>query len=148
MTLTLTGQNGQYSGSAVFEEQTLPVSAQKSGPGLISGVYVMQGKSLPFQARLQGKTLTLMAGSEVYSLTRQSGGQSPRGGAMTGQSDRVNNDEWGMRFTMPAGWIARLTESGYVLGSKTIKGILLLLPNEAFSLEEIRRGAQEGLEKR
>lgn len=144
LTLTLTGQSGQYSGSALFEGQTLPVSAQKGGPGLISGFYVLQGESLPFQARLQGNTLTLMAAGEVYSLTRQADGLS-KGGAETGQSDQVNNDEWGLRFTVPAGWRARLTESGYVLGSKTVRGILLLLPNEASSLEEIRSGAQEGI---
>ncbi|MFQ5605868.1 MAG: hypothetical protein ACE5HS_21570, partial [bacterium] len=146
LTLILTGQNGQYSGSAVFEGQMLVVSAHKSGPGLISGVYVMQGESLPFQARLQGNTLTLAADGEVYSLTRLAGDQSSQeGGAETGQSNRVKNDEWGIRFTIPAGWIARLTESGYVLGSKTVKGLLLLLPNEASSLEEIRIGAQEGI---
>jgi len=50
-----------------------------------------------------------------------------------------------MRFTIPSGWSGRITESGYVLGSKTVRGVLLLLPNEATSLEEIRSSAQEGI---
>ncbi|RMD91480.1 MAG: hypothetical protein D6813_07605 [Calditrichaeota bacterium] len=144
LTFTLTRQNGQYSGSAVFEGQTLPIYAQKIGPE-IAGVYVMQGQSLPFQARLQGDTLTLMAGGEVYTLTRQKIDQSLPGKVEPGQSARVKNDEWGMSFTIPTGWIARLTESGYVLGSKTVKGILLLLPNEVTSLDELHSGAQEGV---
>lgn len=145
LTLTLTGENGRYSGSALFEGQTLTVSAQKNDQGILSGFYILLGESLPFQARLQGNTLTLMAAGEVYSLTRQAGGQSSQSGAETGQSDKIKNDEWGISFAVPAGWSARLTESGYVLGSRTVRGILLLLPNEAASLEEIRSGAHEGI---
>jgi len=143
LTLTLTGQNGRYSGSAVFEGQTLPVSAQKIGDGILSGSYTMEGQQLPFQAQVQGNTLTLSGGGEVYILTRQAGSQSSAGGAVP--SGSTKNDEWGMRFATPTGWTARLTESGYLLGSKTVKGILLLLPNEATSLEEIRSSAQEGI---
>lgn len=145
LALTLNGRNGQYSGSAVFEGQSLMISAQQSGPGTISGVYVQQGESLPFQARLQGNTLILAAAGEVYSLTRQASGPASASGEGTNQSTDVSNDEWGMRFTTPAGWIGRHTESGYVFGSKTLKGLLLLLPNEASSLDEIRTGAQEGI---
>lgn len=142
--LTLTGQNGRYSGSVLFEGQIFSVSAEKSGAGLISGTYVLQGESLPFQGRLQGNTLTLASEGEVSVLTRQAD-KSAQSGTKTGTPNKIENDEWGLRCTIPAGWSSQLTESGYVFGSNTLKGIMLLLPNEATSLEEMRTAAHEGI---
>ncbi len=143
--LTLKAENGAYSGEAHSDGQVFQVKAQKTSATAIAGSYSMQGIELPFQAQLQGSKLTLAAGGEIYSLTRQASGQPSRLDTQTGQPDKVKNDEWGMRFTVPAGWTSRLTESGYVIGSNTEKGLILLLPNEAASLEEIRRGAREGI---
>ncbi len=144
--LTLTGQNGHYSGSVLFEGQVLPVSAEKNGTGLISGSYVLQGESLPFQGRLQGNTLTLASGGEVSVLTRQAG-ESSQLCTKNGTSNKIENDEWGLLCTIPAGWSSQLAESGNVFGSNTLKGIMLLLPNEATSLEEMRTAAREGIKE-
>ena len=51
----------------------------------------------------------------------------------------------GVRFQVPEGWIARKNDFGYLFGSQTMKGIMLMIPHEMNSLDAIRQEAQKGI---
>ncbi|MCP5050073.1 MAG: hypothetical protein GY940_23105 [bacterium] len=155
ITLSLQGANGQYRGNVRFEGQSYGVSARKANTNTIAGVYNYNGQNIQFQAVLQGTTLTIYSQGQSYILQRQGGASQPSQGMNPGASPTqrpasggkgaMRNDEWGMTFKTPAGWTAKLTESGYVLGSNNQKGLMIILPHEAKSLQQLRMEAQQGL---
>lgn len=51
----------------------------------------------------------------------------------------------GISFTIPAGWQGAESEYGLLLGHHTKPGMVLMLPNEASSMEDIRQAANENL---
>lgn len=53
----------------------------------------------------------------------------------------VHNKSAGLSFNVPAGWQAQLGEQGYVLGSATQAGVLLILPHEYTSIAQLKQEA-------
>lgn len=51
----------------------------------------------------------------------------------------------GLKFTIPSNWVGQETEEGMLLGSNTEAGLLVVLPHEYTSFEQIKQGADEGL---
>lgn len=67
--LTLQGGNGTYSGQLEFNAQTFPITAQGSAEGL-TGSFESGGNSFPFEAQLQGNTLSFATGGTSYTLSK------------------------------------------------------------------------------
>lgn len=68
--------------------------------------------------------------------------------AATGQevlSGEVHNPQWGVRFTVPEGWIGQAAGEGYLFGSRTDRGLILVLPHDYRSLDALRAEAEKGL---
>ncbi len=73
---------------------------------------------------------------------------SPRGNSGSQpvtSSNEIIEKYSGIRFRIPVGWIGQKSEGGYVFGSKTEKGIMLMMPHEYSSLDVLRREAQSGI---
>jgi len=51
----------------------------------------------------------------------------------------------GIQFTIPQNWVGQETEVGYILGSNTEPGFILLLTHEARTLEALKQEARNGL---
>lgn len=62
-----------------------------------------------------------------------------------GQGKKISDPEMGIAFTVPDGWKAAKQGSGYILGSDTLKGFLLILPHGYSSLDEMGAEAAEGI---
>lgn len=58
----------------------------------------------------------------------------------------VTNAEWGVSFTVPDGWVGRQGQGGYVFGSHTVPGFILLLAHEYESVDALRAEAAKGLD--
>ncbi len=80
LTLTLQRSGDGYSGSATSEGVRYGVRAQRLGE-MLSGTYVHEGETLPFQAYVQGDMMQLAAAGETYTLRRQAAGAAGAGGA-------------------------------------------------------------------
>ncbi len=102
--LSLQGGGGQYSGQISFQGQTFPLTAQGSAQG-ISGSFQSGSNSFPFQAWLQGDTLTFSTGGNSYSLSRlnpEPGRLDPEPGwpdTEPGQGDQEGPLPAGLRVT-------------------------------------------------
>ena len=151
--LVLTGNNALLGGTVAFEGQQYQVQAQSADGARLNGYYVYFGQAVPFSGFLQNGQLTISSEGDTFMLKRQ--GQkvatkpakrpAPAAKPKPSAPGDVKNNDWGMSFTKPAGWDGRLTEAGYVLGSNTEKGLLLILPNEAKDMATMRAEAQKGL---
>lgn len=51
----------------------------------------------------------------------------------------------GIQFTIPENWIGRESDVGYMLGSNTEAGFILLMPHDAQTLDELKAEAANGL---
>lgn len=60
-------------------------------------------------------------------------------------SNEIVEKYHGIRFRIPDGWVAKKTEVGYLFGSNTMKGIMLMIPHEITSLAAMRQEAQKGI---
>ena len=62
-----------------------------------------------------------------------------------GQGKKISDPEMGIVFTVPEGWKAAKQGSGYIMGSDTLKGFLLILPHGYSSLDEMGAEAAQGI---
>lgn len=158
--ITLVLQRGAsgYTGQVQAGDETFPLQAQALPATQIQGTYTYRGQPMPFQAQLQGTTLTVTdTDGTVYALQRQGGappdrkaaGQSALAGSgepgSSGEAGEIGDPSWGLHFMPPEGWTARPVEGGFLLGSNTLKGFILITPLEATTLDAVRTEAQQGL---
>ncbi len=52
---------------------------------------------------------------------------------------------YGIKFTVPQGWVAQEGEDMYILGSHTIPGVIIITEHQYGNLDEIRREAAQGI---
>lgn len=67
--------------------------------------------------------------------------------ASLAQTNKVREAAFGAEFIVPDGWQYQRTEYGYVLGSNTIPGIIIIMGNPYSTLEEIRQSAYQGIQE-
>lgn len=143
ITLRLHIDGGAYAGQVQFDGQSFPVAARLAGGMMLQGTYTYQGQALPFEASLQGETLTILAEGQRYRLTRQAAATS------TGQAEAAagtfSDPDWGIRFMPPEGWERRQVPAGYLFASNTHRGFILVMPHEAATLDQLRAEAEQGL---
>jgi len=68
------------------------------------------------------------------------------GAQAQGLSGTIQQPQWGVTFTMPDGWVGQQGPEGYLFGSHTERGFVLILPHEYATLEALRAEAQKGLD--
>jgi hypothetical protein len=66
----------------------------------------------------------------------------PASAQLTG---RVDDPAWGISFTVPNGWLARKIDAGYLIGSETQPGFVLLTPHQYRSMQELRSESSRGV---
>lgn len=62
------------------------------------------------------------------------------------QTGAIDYKELGLAFTIPQGWVGQESGEGFVMGSNTEPGLLLMLPHETNSIETLRQEAAAGIE--
>jgi len=168
VTLSLQGSGKNFSGTLLFNGSRFPVSATASGNAM-QGKFSASGNSYPFSARLAGSVMKFSTGGTIYSLrkTGQRGTQNvpqsnplhkqtssyrPTPQAAPAQSTApamngrtISDVQAGVRFTVPSGWTAQSNEDGYLLVSKTYKGLIVVTTNPYHSLQELDAGGAEGI---
>ncbi len=151
LTVVLQNSGNHYSGLILLAGQKLPLTARKTGAASLQGAYTYQGQEYPFTAKIKDGEMILSSEGMVYILNK-SQSKNAAGGPLAA-SDQKNapnpneiiEKERGIRFVIPKGWIGRKTEAGYVFGSKTDKGIMLMLPHDFKSLGVLRQEAHKGI---
>ena len=71
LTLTLQGTLEQYSGTIIFNGQTFPIKARKTGNTTLEGTFQNQGYEFPFTISLQNTNLSFSTGGVTYSLNKE-----------------------------------------------------------------------------
>ncbi|MCB0688003.1 MAG: hypothetical protein KDC53_15810 [Saprospiraceae bacterium] len=51
----------------------------------------------------------------------------------------------GISFDIPSGWVGQENESGYLMGSYTDAGIILMMPHQTKDLQQLRNEARQGV---
>ncbi len=62
-----------------------------------------------------------------------------------GQIGKVDYPYLGIQFSVPAGWHGAESDDMFVMGSKTKSGLLVIMPNEARSPEQLKSEADQGV---
>lgn len=65
--------------------------------------------------------------------------------ASADQGKRISDPEMGISFRVPEGWKAVKQGGGYLMGSDTLKGFILILPHGYPSLDALGAEAEEGI---
>jgi hypothetical protein len=67
----------------------------------------------------------------------------PASAQLTG---KVDDPAWGISFTVPNGWVARKIDAGYLIGSETQPGFILLTPHQYRSMQELQSESSRGVQ--
>ncbi len=160
LTLQLSGGGGNYTGQMQFQGQTFPVSANSPDGRSLSGTFSSGGNKFQFNATLQGATLAFTTTGTTYNLRRSSGQQAarampsnPLGGgqaptpvvAAQGSGGAINDPYMGVSFQPPAGWKYQKRGAAYVMGHMTIPGMIIVMPHNYNSAQDVMASANEPL---
>lgn len=63
------------------------------------------------------------------------------------QPQKIREAAFGVAFEVPEGWQYQRTDYGYVMGSNTIAGIMLVTSSPYKTLEEIQQAAYQGIQE-
>lgn len=135
--LTLEAKGDRFEGSARLEGLSAAVAARATSATQIQGTYSVQGVTLPFQGTLRGGKLIIEADGETLTLERRTSAAEATDGTL-------RDPGWGIELKAPKGWKGRRAEGLFLFGSDLHKGILLVVPNEASTVAEIKEGAKAG----
>ncbi|NOY22435.1 MAG: hypothetical protein GXO70_02830 [Acidobacteria bacterium] len=168
VTLSLQGSGGKMNGTLLFNGSRFPVSATASG-NTMRGNFSAGGNSYPFDGRLSGGVMKFSTGGTSYSLRKagqretqvappsnplkkQTSSYRPTPQAAPAQSiapamngRTISDAQAGVTFTVPSGWTAKSNAQGYILVSKTYKGLIAITANPYHNLQELQAGAGEGI---
>ena len=156
LTIQLNGENGNYAGKISINAMTFPVTIQSADGKSIQGSYAYQGSDFPVYGTLAGNTMNLVIDGFAFSLQRQTEtGTQATPAAQTSSASQtkpkkvsgaeVGDPYFGFNFLPPSGWIAQKTDAGYVLGSNSEKGIILVIPHQYQNRDAMKSAAAEGL---
>jgi hypothetical protein len=155
--LELSQDGPALKGRLVMEGQAYPVRAQAGPPG-IRGTLSLGAEEYPFEATVSGSELRLVSEGASYRLQRLGGiaggspGQGADPGAVGGTASSAPEGEWfrmpdnGVEVQLAQGYrMLKPYQGGYVIGSDTLPGMVLVFPSATVSQEEIDRAATQGL---
>ena len=129
----------------------LPLSGQIEN-GVLRGNVTIGVATGQFEAKRSGRQLALrvVTGDEVenFDLVSVSEAPAPASAAKSptapSGSSLLEDRRLGLRFRVPAGWIGRQTDSGFIMGSETQPGMIVVFPHAAATLETLKQGAADG----
>lgn len=59
---------------------------------------------------------------------------------------KIEYKQLGLSFEIPEGWVGQETQVGYMMGSNSVPGVILMLPHDVpYTLDQIKQQAYEGL---
>ena len=59
---------------------------------------------------------------------------------------KIEYKQLGLSFVIPEGWVGQETQVGYMMGSNSIPGVILMLPHDVpYTLDQIKQQAYQGL---
>jgi hypothetical protein len=165
MKLRLNGQGGRYQGQIQFQGQTFPVTAQSADGRTLKGKFTSGGNSFEFSGTLHGSTLNFSTGGTTYQLQSQGGAPAATGNPLGGSAGRpqpaaasggsagqpipggniVNDPPLGVRFSVPPGWKHEKQQANYIMGHDTIPGMIIVMPHNYNSIQEVAAAAGEPL---
>lgn len=67
-------------------------------------------------------------------------------GIMAQQQEKVEYAKLGLSFIIPEGWVGQEVESGFIIGSNTEPGFIMLTLHEFSTLEQLTAAARAGLQ--
>ncbi len=159
--LRLDGSGGRYQGEIQFQGQAFPLTAQSPDGRSLKGSFTSEGNSFDFTGTLKGSMLTFSTGGKTYQLESQggvavpaanpgSGGLAPATRASQAAQpiaggQVINDPSMGVRFSAPAGWKYEKRQAVYVMGHMTIPGMILVMPHESNTIQELQSAASEPL---
>jgi hypothetical protein len=89
VTFVIQASEGRYTGKILYNGQLLPLSAHREGPGIV-GTFQANGESYDFLAKVEGDTLLVKSGQEVYMLLRDRSATAAAGGSENGSTNSWN----------------------------------------------------------
>lgn len=69
----------------------------------------------------------------------------PLGNLLAQETGTKDYPSLGLSFTIPDGWVGQEMEEGYLMGSETESGLILLIPHEVTNLENLKQEARSGV---
>jgi hypothetical protein len=88
--------------------------------------------------KMKTKTVKYLCGQIIFVLLIiQSFAQT--------SNNLVSDPQTGLQFSIPDGWSGQEMEAGYLLGSNTIKGFILITYHQYTSLQQIKSEASQGI---
>jgi hypothetical protein len=72
-------------------------------------------------------------------------GKASKVGPEKPSKSKFSDDGWGLKFTVPSGWVAQKGADGIVVSSPKNSGFILVFPHQATSTDELTEGASEGM---
>lgn len=153
LSITLQLQERHFTGTVTASGGQFPVVLQVSQNAEIQGYYIDQLQQFPIVGSVRENGLYLLIDGTEFFLTKQnesvpvtSGAPvTPSNAPLTVSRDEVGDKSLGFKFTAPAGWEAQSTGSGYLLGSRTEQGFILVLMHAYSTVAQLKSAAQEGL---
>jgi hypothetical protein len=140
---TCSGESGQSYFEAEFEESKLiftTVEVNASGEGA--------SRSLEFVRSSGGGTKPTPQAPSAPA-PRSEAVPRPQAPAPTPNNQdggkRVSDAQMGISFVPPSGWIAQKQGEGFLLGSNTHKGFILILPHTFTGLNQMAEEARQGI---
>ena len=61
------------------------------------------------------------------------------------QTGKVSFPSLGVAFTIPSGWLGQEVESGYIMGSQSEAGLILILPHQTKTIDALQAEARQGI---
>jgi hypothetical protein len=89
VTFVIQAGAGGYSGKILYNGQFLPMEAHREGPGIV-GTFQANGEGYDFLAKVEGDTLWVKSGQEVYMLQRDRSAAGATGGSEMGNANSWN----------------------------------------------------------
>jgi len=171
LTLNLKRSGRNVQGTMVFGGNKFKLNGKVSGNNL-SGNFSSNGDSFSFNASIRGRNLTFETAGTTYRLKGSSSsnplakksnplakGNSTRSShsasasasyansnSNSGSNSRIKVDSMGLSFVAPSGWALSNNKNaeGYMLVSKTIPGVIIIIPHSYTSLQELVNSSAEG----
>jgi len=62
------------------------------------------------------------------------------------QTETIREESWGVEFKIQEGWQYKVNEEGYLMGSNTVPGLMMVLPGSFTTREELLQEANQGIQ--
>ena len=140
---TCSGDTGQSYFEAEFEGGLLVFTTVEVGAGGEGS-----SRSLEF-TRSSGSPTKASPPAPAKPAPRSEAAPKPRAQTPAQKSPdggkRVSDPQMGISFVPPSGWMAQRQGEGFLLGSNTQKGFILILPHSFSNLTQMAEGAGQGI---